>query len=119
MKRMNLEYGDAMMIYCIGSVNREDTIERFTRIIPHVGNEDVRDQMFVLREKISERMDDEDWAIFFPKVLRNMAVYLDHDRENFLKCLNEMRAELRAEMEQADLLESMGLKYEYREDDED
>ena len=119
MKRMSLEYGDAMMIYCIGSVNREDTIERFTRIITHVGNDEIRDQMFVLREKISERMDDEDWAIFFPKVLRNMAVYLDHDRENFLKCLNEMRAELRAEMEQADLLESMGLKYGCGEDDED
>ena len=53
-------YGDAMLIYCFVSVNREDTIERFTRIIPHVANEDIRAQMLVLLEKIDERMDDED-----------------------------------------------------------
>lgn len=39
MKRMKLEYGDAMMIYCFGCVNREDTIARFTHVIPHVANE--------------------------------------------------------------------------------
>ena len=69
MKRLNLVYGDAMLIYCIGCVDREDTIARFEQIIPHVGNEEVRAQMFVLKEKIDQYFDDEDWAIFFPKVL--------------------------------------------------
>ena len=95
MKRLNLVYGDAMLIYCIGCVDREDTIARFEQIIPHVGNEEVRTQMFVLKEKIDQLFDDEDWAIFFPKVLRNLAVYLDRDRENFEKCLSEMREELK------------------------
>lgn len=64
MKRMNLVYGDAMLSYCIGCVDREDTIARFEQIIPHVSNEEVRAQMFVLKEKIDQCMDDEDWAIF-------------------------------------------------------
>lgn len=115
MKRMKLEYGDAMMIYCFGCVNREDTVARLGCIIPHVGNEDVRNQMFVLKEKIDKCMDDEDWEVFFPKVLRNMAVYLDRDRENFLKCLNEMKAELK----QAEAMEKYEPKYGYRDDDED
>lgn len=95
MKRMKLEYGDVMMNYCIGCVNREDTITRLGCIISHVGNEDVRNQMFVLKERIDQCMDDEDWEAFFPRVLRNMAVYLDRDRENFLNALNEMKAELK------------------------
>ena len=64
MKRMNLVYGDAMLIYCIGCVDCEDTIARFEQIIPRVGNEEVRAQIFVLKEKIDQCMDDEDWAIF-------------------------------------------------------
>ena len=44
-----------------------------------------------------------------------MAVYLDRDRENFLKCLNEMKAELK----QAEAMEKYGPKYGYRDDDED
>ena len=114
MKRLNLVYGDAMMIYCFGSVNREDTVERFRRIIPHVGNEEVRAQMFILKEKINQYFDDEDWAIFFPKVLRNLAVYLDRDKENFEKCLSEMREELKR-LEQE---ERMGPKYGYRDDED-
>ena len=54
MKRFNLVYGDDMMIYCIGCVNREDTVARFEHIIPHVGNEEIRAQMFVLKEKIDQ-----------------------------------------------------------------
>lgn len=93
---MRLEYGDALMIYCIGSVDRTDTVERFRAIIPHVGNEDISAQMFALKEKIND-LDDEDWAVFFPKILRNMAVYLDHDRENFQKALEEVHTELDAD----------------------
>ena len=104
MKRLNLVYGDAMLIYCIGCVDRKDTIARFEQIIPHVGNEEVRAQYF----------DDEDWAIFFPKVLRNLAVYLDRDKENFEKCLSEMREELKR-LEQE---EGMGPKYGYRENED-
>ena len=114
MKRLNLVYGDAMLIYCIGCVDREDTIARFEQIIPHVGNEEVRAQMFVLKEKIDQYCDDEDWAIFFPKGLRNLAVYLDRDRENFEKCLSEMREELKR-LEQE---ERMGPKYGYRDDED-
>ena len=114
MKRLNLVYGDAMLIYCIGCVDREDTIARFEQIIPHVGNEEVRAQMFILKEKINQYFDDEDWAIFFPKVLRNLAVYLDRDRENFEKCLSEMREELKR-LEQE---ERMGPKYGYRDDED-
>ncbi len=69
--------------------------------------------MFVLREKIDECMDDEDWELFFPKLLRNMAVYLDRDRENFLKAFDAMREELR----HMDLLEKMSKEGGY--DDED
>lgn len=74
---------------------------------------DIRTQMFVLREKIDECMDDEDWELFFPKLLRNMAVYLDRDRENFLKAFDAMREELR----HMDLLEKMSKEGGY--DDED
>ena len=42
---IKLEYGDALMIYCFGSVNCADTIERFKAIIPSVANEDIRDQL--------------------------------------------------------------------------
>ena len=114
MRRMKLEYGDAMMVYCIGCVNREDTIARFEHIIPHVGNEEVRSQMFELKEKIDECMDDEDWAVFFPKVLRNYAVYLDRDRENFMNCLHEMKEEL----ERQELIERLGPKYGCRSDED-
>lgn len=69
--------------------------------------------MFVLREKIDECMDDEDWELFFPKLLRNMAVYLDRDRENFLKAFDAMKEELR----HMDLLEKMSKEGGY--DDED
>ena len=114
MKRLNLVYGDAMLIYCIGCVDREDTIARFEQIIPHVGNEEVRAQMFVLKEKIDQYFDDEDWAIFFPKVLRNLAVYLDRDRENFMNCLNDMKDEL----ERQEQIERLGPKYGYRNDED-
>ncbi len=114
MKRLNLVYGDTMLIYCIGCVDREDTIARFEQIIPHVGNEEVRAQMFVLKEKIDQYFDDEDWAIFFPKVLRNLAVYLDRDRENFMNCLHEMKDEL----ERQEQIERLGSKYGYRNDED-
>ena len=114
MKRLNLVYGDAMLIYCIGCVDREDTIARFEQIIPHVGNEEVRAQMFVLKEKIDQCMDDEEWAIFFPKILRNLSVYLDRDRENFEKCISEMHEELKR-LEQE---EGMETRYGYRDDED-
>lgn len=114
MKRMNLVYGDAMLIYCIGCVDREDTIARFEQIIPHMGNEEVRAQMFVLKEKIDQCMEDEEWAIFFPKILRNLSVYLDRDRENFEKCISEMHEELKR-LEQE---EGMETRYEYRDDED-
>lgn len=114
MKRLNLVYGDVMLIYCIGCVDREDTIACFEQIILHIGNEEVRTQMFVLKEKIDECFGDEDWAIFFPKVLRNLAVYLDRDKENFEKCLAEMREELK----RIELEERMDLEYGYRDDED-
>ena len=114
MKRMNLVYGDAMLIYCIGCVDREDTIARFEQIIPHMGNEEVRAQMFVLKEKIDQCMDDEEWAIFFPKILRNLSVYLDRDRENFEKCISEMHEELKR-LEQE---EGMETRDGYRDDED-
>ena len=114
MKRMNLVYGDAMLIYCIGCVDREDTIARFEQIIPHMGNEEVRAQMFVLKEKIDQCMDDEEWAIFFPKILRNLSVYLDRDRENFEKCISEMHEELKRLKQE----EGMETRDEYRDDED-
>ena len=114
MKRLNLVYGDAMLIYCIGCVDRKDTVARFEQIIPHVGNEEVRAQMFVLKEKIDQYFDDDAWAIFFPKVLRNLAVYLDRDRENFMNCLHEMKDEL----ERQEQIERLGPKYGYRNDED-
>lgn len=114
MKRLKLVYGDAMLIYCIGCVDREDTIARFEHIIPYVGNEEVCAQMFVLKEKIDECFDDEDWAVFFPKVLRNLSVYLGCDRENFEQCLAEMHEELkRIEREGG-----MDTEYGYRDDED-
>lgn len=115
MKRFNLVFGDDLIMYCFGSVNCEDTIARLGCIIPHVGNEEIRTQMFVLKEKIDQCMDDEDWELYFPKLLRNMAVYLDREKENFEKCVEEMHAELK-KLEQA---ERLGPKYGYRADDED
>ena len=115
MKNMKLVYGDDLMLYCFGSVNREDTIARLGCVIPHVGNEEIRTQMFVLKEKIDQCIDDEDWELYFPKLLRNMAVYLDRDKEEFLKNLEDMRMELkRLEHER-----KYGPKYGYRDDDED
>ena len=70
--------------------------------------------MFVLKEKIDECFDDEDWAIFFPKVLRNLSVYLDRDRENFEKCIAEMHEELKRLEEEGGL----NLKYGYRDDED-
>lgn len=112
MKRINLVYGDDLMIYCIGSVNREDTVTRFEHIIPHIGNEEIRAQMFVLKEKI-DQWDDEEWELFFPKLLRNMAVYLDHERDNFRKCISEMHEELKR-LEQEERMDLDGY-----DDDED
>lgn len=116
----SLSYTGRVM-YCIEpGVDRpehsmfSESVESFEQIIPHVGNEEVRAQMFVLKEKIDQYFDNEDWAIFFPKVLRNLAVYLDRDRENFEKCLSEMREELnRLEQE-----ERTGPKYGYRDDED-
>lgn len=48
----HLVYGDAMLIYCIGCVDCEDTIAHFEQTIPHVEDEEVRAQMFVLKDKI-------------------------------------------------------------------
>lgn len=41
-----------MLIYCIGCVDCEDTIAHFEQTIPHVEDEEVRAQMFVLKDKI-------------------------------------------------------------------
>ena len=80
---LKLEYGDALIIYSIGTVNSADTIDRLKDIIPYVGNEDIRTQMSVLQEKINE-MNDEEWEILFPKILRKVAVYLYRDKEHGL-----------------------------------
>ena len=89
-KELTLVYGDSLMIYCFDSVSRLDTIARLAGIVPHVVNTDIRTQMLNLRDKISEEMDDADWAEYFPKILRNMAVYLDRDKEIFQRRLEEM-----------------------------
>ena len=89
-KELTLVYGDSLMIYCFGSVSRLDTIARLAGVVPHVANTDIRTQMLNLRDKISEEMDDADWAEIFPKILRTMAVYLDRDKEIFQRCLEEM-----------------------------
>ena len=104
----------ARLIYCIGCVDREDTIARFEQIIPHMGNEEVRAQMFVLKEKIDQCMDDEEWAIFFPKILRNLSVYLDRDRENFVKRISKMHEDLKR-LEQEERMDS---KYGCRDDED-
>ena len=115
MKRMRIVFGDDLIMYCFGSVSREDTLERLTNVIPYVGNEEIRAQMFVLREKIDQCMDDEEWALYFPKLLRNMAVYLDREKENFNKCIEEMHEELK----RLDRKGRLGPKYGYRDDNED
>ena len=115
MKRMRIVFGDDLIMYCFGSVSCEDTLERLTRVIPYVGNEEIRAHMFVLREKIDQCMDDEDWALYFPKLLRNMAVYLGREKENFETCVKEMHKELK----RLDQEGRLGPKYGYSDDDEE
>ena len=88
---MDYEYGDNLMIYCFGTVSRQDTIDRLRAVITNVAHPDIRRQMFVLKEKISENVDDEEWAELFPKVQRNMAVLLYNDRMYFMKALQEAK----------------------------
>ena len=88
---MDYEYGDNLMVYCFGSVSREDTIDRLSSAIASVAHPDIRRQMFVLKEKISEKVDDEEWAELFPQVQRNMAVLLYNDRMNFMKAMQEAK----------------------------
>lgn len=94
---MDYEYGDNLMIYCFGSVSREDTVERLRTAVASVAHPDIRRQMFTLKEKISENVDDEEWAELFPQIQRNMAVMIVYNREAFFKQMGEYKAKMDAE----------------------
>ena len=88
---MKLEYGNALIIYGFGSVDCADTIDRLTAAISNMANENIRFWKFVLKEKLMD-MDDEDWALLFPKILRNMAVYLDCEQRKSSKHFRKRRS---------------------------
>ena len=94
---MDYEYGDNFMIYCFGSVSREDTVERLRTAITSVAHPDIRRQMFTLKEKLSENVDDEEWAELFPQIQRNMAVMIVYNREAFFKQIGAYKAKMEAE----------------------
>ena len=113
---MRLEYGDVLMIYCIGSV-------ALTALTPLTGSGSscpmwgmmtLAPRCFALKEKIND-LDDKDWAACFPKLLHNMAIYPDQDKENIRKCI----AERREKLESLEKEGNTGLKYRYNTDDED
>jgi len=108
---MDYEYGDNLMIYCFGTVSREDTIDRLRAVITNVAHPDIRRQMFVLKEKIAEKLDDEEWAELFPQIQRNMAVMIAYDREAFFEKIREYKAEKEA----AAFRERMDPDYEFKD----
>ncbi len=88
-----------------------EKVDRLRAVITNVAHPDIRRQMFVLKEKIAEKLDDEEWAELFPQIQRNMAIMIAYDREAFFEKIREYKAEKEA----AAFRERMDPDYEFKD----